>query len=116
MGYSEIITGFSRIRKKEYKGTTGYKEVDKPNEWLDCPECGLKPIVWEFNNGRSTSCGCGKNAYYHLSIKADSIMSVIARSHNGTSIMEYDIYELRDNWNHYIKTGEIKFSKITGKW
>ena len=34
--------------------------------WLVCPNCNLKPLVWEFNNGRSTACGCGENEYNHF--------------------------------------------------
>lgn len=27
-------------------------------EWLPCPRCGLRPLVWEFDNGRVTAWGC----------------------------------------------------------
>lgn len=48
-------------------------------EWLPCPRCGLRPLVWEFDNGRSTACGCGTDGYCHWSVRAESIMSVIKR-------------------------------------
>jgi len=49
----DIVTG-------KYKCISAYKIPDKPDEWLDCTNCGLKPLVWEYNNGRSTGCGCEK--------------------------------------------------------
>lgn len=42
-----------------YKCIDAYKEVKNPDEWLNCPICGLKHLTWEFNNGESTACGCG---------------------------------------------------------
>lgn len=103
-----------------YKAIHAYEEVDKPEEWLECPNCKLKPLVWEFNNGRSTACGCGENEYRHPSIHAESIMSVIMRSPTKKSALEYNVNELRDNWNHWVKTGEILFEhagkRTDGKW
>ena len=74
-------------------------------EWLPCPRCGLKPKVWEFDNGRSTACGCRNSMYDHFSIHAESICSVMKRT--GGSVVDFDDDELRTNWNHYCKTGEI---------
>lgn len=28
------------------------------DDWLPCPRCGLRPLVWEFDNGRVTAWGC----------------------------------------------------------
>ena len=55
----------------KYKCISAYQIPDKIDEWLECPNCGLKPLVWEYNNGRSTGCGCGKNEYEHFSINSD---------------------------------------------
>ena len=103
---------------KSYSCTESYKPVEDPNMWRDCPNCGLKPLIWVFDNGRSTACGCGNNLFDHFSIYAESIMSVIKRS-NG-SCAEYEEDELMNNWNHWVKTGEELFlhsSKRTdGKW
>lgn len=75
----------------EYKCTDVYKKPENPTEWLPCPRCGLRPLVWEFDNGRFTACGCGTDCYSHWSVRAESIMSVIKRSDNGKSAEVYDI-------------------------
>ena len=88
----------------KYKCISAYKIPDKVDEWLPCPNCNLKPLVWEYNNGRSTGCGCGKNEYDHFSIVSESIMSWVTR-HDG-SALDYNSYKLKENWNHWVKTGE----------
>lgn len=49
----------------EYKCIDVYKKPENPMEWLPCPRCGLRLLVWEFDNGRSTACGCGTDCYRH---------------------------------------------------
>lgn len=93
----------------EYKAISSYKPLKNPEKWLKCPNCKLKPLIWTFDNGRHTACGCGKNEYNHFSIRAESIMSVMQNSYNGTSLAKYDQDELRKNWNHWVKTGEELF-------
>lgn len=66
--------------------------------------------------GRFTACGCGTDCYSHWSVRAESIMSVIKRSDNGKSAEVYDIDELKNNWNHWVRTGEILFTPGNGKW
>jgi len=111
---------YSKNIRWKYKAIGAYKDVSSPDEWQECPNCGLKPLVWEFNNGRSTACGCGKNEYDHFSIRAESVLSVAKHSDNGQSVIDYHINDLRDNWNHWVNTGEEKFlhaSKRTdGRW
>lgn len=92
------------------------EEPENPMEWLPCPRCGLRPLVWEFDNGRATACGCGTDCYSHWSVQAESIMSVIKRSDNGKSAEAYDIDELKNNWNHWVRTGEILFTPGNGRW
>ena len=82
---------------EEYKCIDAYKKPENPMEWLPCPRCGLRPLVWEFDNGRATACGCGTDCYSHWSVQAESIMSVIKRSDNGKSAEAYDIDELKNN-------------------
>lgn len=82
-------------------------------EWLKCPCCGLYPKVWEFDNGRSTACGCWEDQYRHFSIHAESINSVHKRT-GGTNMLEYDSGALRKNWNTWCETGKIVFEH-TGK-
>lgn len=84
-----------------YRCIDAYEEVDNPDEWDECPICHLKPLVWEYNNGRHTACGCGESKYKHFSITAPSIMAV-ARANKG-SVLSYDKNELRDNWNKYAR-------------
>lgn len=101
---------------EEYKCIDAYKKPENPMEWLPCPRCGLRPLVWEFDNGRATACGCGTDCYSHWSVQAESIMSVIKRSDNGKSAEAYDIDELKNNWNHWVRTGEILFTSGNGRW
>ena len=83
-----------------------YKEPQ--GEWHKCPNCGLKPLVLEFDNGRSTVCGCWESKYECFSIHAESIMSVRKRT-KGKGMDQYSSDELRKNWNHYCETGEVLF-------
>lgn len=102
----------------KYKCISAYKIPQDVYYWFDCPNCGLKPLTWEFNNGRSTACGCGENEYRHFSIWAESIMSYVKR--HGGSCLEYNSEELKNNWNHWVKTGEelCKREQLLkeGKW
>lgn len=88
-----------------------YKPVINPKEWLACPNCGLKPLVWEFNNGSYTACGCGKDPYNNFTVRAESIASYINRAHlykSDKCKSWYDEYteELKNNWNAYCETGD----------
>ena len=104
------------VERYKYKCIDAYEKPENPMEWLPCPRCGLRPLVWEFDNGRATACGCGTDCYSHWSVQAESIMSVIKRSDNGKSAEAYDIDELKNNWNHWVRTGEILFTPGNGKW
>ena len=70
------------VERYKYKCIDAYEEPENPMEWLPCPRCGLRPLVWKFDNGRATACGCGTDCYSHWSVQAESIMSVIKRSDN----------------------------------
>lgn len=78
-----------------------YKEVSDDKHWEKCPCCGLKPKVWEFDNGRQTACGCWKSKYDLFSVRAESIMSVWSRT---GSLITYNSDQLRLNWNEYCAT------------
>lgn len=95
--------------RKRYKCISAYKKVKKAQYWLPCKDCGLIPLVWEFDNGRSTGCGCGENEYNHHSIHAESIMSYVKR-HNG-SALGFISDELQMNWNQWVKTGQDIFKQ-----
>jgi len=96
--------------EKLYQCCDFYAPVEDSSEWSSCPECGLKPLVWIFDNGRYTACGCGKNEYEHLSIRAESIYAYMDRRDNYNHEKygkfwtdEYDD-ELKENWNTYCET------------
>lgn len=82
-----------------YPPIEAYKYPENQEEWLHCPKCGFQPRVWEFDNGRSTHCGCSNNTYDHFSIKAKCFGDII-RENNGNA-SSYDSDELRKNWNNY---------------
>lgn len=115
----EIIRkiNIDRILNK-YKCISSYKIPNDIQNWHKCNKCNLYPLIWEFNNGRSTACGCGRNEYDHFSIFAESLMSVINRN-NGSAI-EYNANELRLNWNEYILNDVILCDRKklldNGKW
>ena len=98
-----------RFRSQVHNLIDDYKFPDNVEEWLPCPECGLRPKVWEFDNGRDAACGCHNSMYDHRSIAAESILSLVHRQ-NG-SCLGYDRDALRNNWNHWCETGEDRFPK-----
>lgn len=91
-----------QVNIHQHECTGAYSFPDDIENWLPCPHCHLKPKVWTFNNGRSTACGCGNSIYDHFSVYAESIMSVHIRCNGSTK--EYDVNELRKNWNDYCMT------------
>lgn len=128
MGEHWLLTGLIQMRFSLMKHKTGYpsntvhccidayKDPTNIEKWSDCPNCGLKPKIWVYDNGRSTACGCWKNEYEHFRVEAESIMSVYIR--NKKSTLEYDVDGLKKNWNYWCKTGGHKFraSNFTDKW
>lgn len=106
------------IVEGKYKAISAYKIPKDIELWSNCPNCGLKPLIWEFNNGSSTACGCGENEYRHFSIWTESIMSHISR--NDGSAIGYDSDALRKNWNHWVKFGDELEPRTTllemGRW
>jgi hypothetical protein len=106
------------IIQGKYKCISAYTIPKDIEDWLHCPNCGLKPLTWEYNNGRSTACGCGKDEYDHFSIWTESIMSHVKR--NNGSALNYNSNDLRLNWNHWVTTGEELQShselRKQGKW
>ncbi len=111
MIHKEVTTEFGTYIVKYNHGYTvhtgyfcidAYEPVPEHEHWEKCPCCGLKPKIQEFDNGRSTACGCWENRYDIFSVKAESIMSVHTRC-NGY-IAEYNSDQLRLNWNEYCAT------------
>jgi hypothetical protein len=78
-----------------------YKHPTDNKEWEHCPKCGFKPRIWEYDNGRSTHCGCSNSKYDHFSVRAKSIIEVMGE--NDGSAAKYDRDELRKNWNEYCR-------------
>ena len=91
------------IVQGKYKCIGAYKIPNDPHEWSPCPNCELRPLIWEYNNGRSTACGCGKNEYNHFSIWSESIMSHVSR--NAGSALDYNSNKLKTNWNYWANYG-----------
>lgn len=89
-----------------------YKPVEKHEEWKVCPVCGIKPLVWEFDNGRYARCSC-ENA-----IRAESIISYDTR-HEKKLALENEKFDymtefkdsLRDNWNAYCEENVDNFNE-----
>lgn len=109
---------YGNVLRLYYKCIDAYKEVKNPEERLNCSNCELKPLTWEFNNGESTACGCGESRYNHFSIYAESIMSYVKR--NDRNALGYDHDALRKNWNHWVETKEELFLhaglRNDGRW
>lgn len=109
---------YGKFHRFMYRAISAYVEANDPDEWLDCPTCKLKPLIWRFDNGDSTACGCGNSDYDHRSVHAESIMSYVKR--NNGSALGYGHDDLRINWNHWVRTGEEKFvhasNRIDGRW
>ena len=85
-----------------------YVEVEEPNEWLECPKCNLKPLIWTFDNGAYARCHCS-------TIQAESYNSLYKRTgktYYETSKSPFCKDELKYNWNHYCITGENLFEKL----
>lgn len=107
---------YERTPRSWYKATSSYEEVANPDEWLECPNCHLKPLVWTFDNGRYTACGCGEDDYNHHHVSAECIGSVLKRT---GGFKDHDSDGLRKNWNHWVRTGEYLFIRDfpnTGRW
>lgn len=105
------------ILEEKYMCTDAYSIPKNPMMWEKCTDCGLRPLIWEFDNGRATACGCGTSPYEHHSIHAESVRSVVERC--GGSAMEYDLDALMNNWNQWVKTGKgvmHKDLRDEGKW
>ena len=96
-----------------------YKEVENPNNWLQCPNCKLKPVVNIRDHMCYTSCGCDDSnkpnifeKYNGFHVKAESICSIYNREDSTMEEKETSSEErLMNNWNHWVETGELLFTK-----
>lgn len=70
--------------------------------WVACTKCGHLPRLWLFNNGKSAACQCFQRYGNH--VRSESILSKVNR---GAPLDDEYCDELRDNWNHWVKTEEI---------
>lgn len=104
--------------KNQY-GWDGYDLLDdyvtlesaafKPEEWGTCPKCEAKPKVWLFDNGRYAACKCF--TFYGQKVKSESVNSAAYRD----DMRNFDNDELRNNWNNYLKNGNMIIYK-DGRW
>ena len=90
-----------------------YEEVENNDNWLACKECGEKPRVWAFNNGRHARCCCGE-MYSADKARAESVMSYHKRNPDDMSGYGHD--DLRKAWNKWIETGEPQDQLPKGWW
>lgn len=90
-----------------YNLISDYVQPTNLGDWLECPVCDSKPLVWEFDNGRYASCKCHNNMYAHRIIRAESVGEYYKR--NRKSLIGYDTESLLTNWNHWARTGEILY-------
>ena len=95
-----------------------YEEVQNPNAWLKCPNCHLKPIVNIRDHMCYTSCGCGDGGkpnpdqeYDGFHVQAESICSVYNREDATDEDKQSSEERLMNNWNHWVETGELLFTK-----
>lgn len=94
-----------------------YEKPRNNNNWLKCPRCKLKPLVWIFNNGASTACGCRNSMFDYFTVRSESIMSQYKRTGFTKKCTEE---ELRKNWNFWVRTNQHVFKEnqysIDGRW
>ena len=84
----------------KYMSFDFYKEPENKESWLECPECGLTPKIWVFDNGEQAHCVCGENSYKHKhSVSAKPIGDYVRETGGFTG---YDGDNLRKIWNEYI--------------
>lgn len=109
-----MIKDYYKQGLKTYMCTDSYERVKDHEEWLPCPNCELKPLINVFDNGRSAACGCGDSLYDGFRIRAESIMSHTSRT--GGDLTGYNGDGLKDNWNHWVLTGGIRFERTDDVW
>lgn len=112
----ESKLAYGKTPRWQYCCIDAYDEVEDPDNWMECPKCKVKPVVWRYDNGLSTACLCGDSKYSHFSIQAESIMSAYERGrateHNGAE-------GLKNNWNQYCMGGEVvdaNWLRTRGMW
>jgi hypothetical protein len=84
----------------KYSSFDFYKEPEDKDKWLKCPECGLTPRIWVFDNGRFAHCVCGDRYNKKHQVKARPVMYYLKKT---GGFKGYDSDELRKKWNRYIK-------------
>ena len=101
--YHKEIKIQERIKelRSNYKCFDAYEMPSDYMNWNECPVCGLRPMVWEYDNGRSTACGCGNGKYDHFRISAKSVGEYYSNK------WIYDPDELRNNWNQFTKLAKL---------
>lgn len=76
-----------------------FKQPKDQDKWNACPKCGLKPLVWVFDNGEHTACGCWENRYKHFDVQADETIGDVVRRTGGFNGYDEDAH--RRKWNAY---------------
>lgn len=80
------------------KNNKVYDDLKDGEDWLACPICGLKPVVWGYDHGIHARCLCGV-----LGIQ-NTVSYIGPREYyeqNGT-LEGYD-EAFRNKWNDHVK-------------
>lgn len=93
--------------ERTYGCSDDYQVVKNPNEWLECPVCKMKPLIWIYDNGCNCACGCSET--YGKKLRCESILSRYQRNSEDKTIDSEEL--LKTHWNHYVETGEDLFTK-----
>lgn len=83
------------------------EKIHDPEKWINCPICGIKPFVWEFDNGRYAECDCGEE--YHR--ENASAIAALPYYNKHQTLVDFPDKELRNNWNKLMKI-RIRKNKI----
>lgn len=80
-----------------------YSEPDNPDEWVPCPACWFRPMVWYYDNGQHASCSCSTSKYTMHTVHVEGIATFARR--NGGRLDNYNDHALRDAWNAWATSG-----------
>lgn len=83
-----------------------------PDDWVTCPDCGSKPVLWIYDNGSTARCECQVIAG-KAPARTESIMGVLKRT---GSTAEYNRKDLKLAWEIYLLTGKFVDTIPRGSW
>jgi hypothetical protein len=115
-GWLQYHPGFVIVVRYWDGGVSMFRNIkdfmSNEEEWLKCPTCARRPQLWIFDNGRYAKCICD-DIGAGLHARAESVMSLYSRT---GSTADYNVDDLKDRWNIYVKTGQIQHKLPEGQW